>query len=195
MVQASFWVLNSWSLISAYHCEYLLLNLVAQLHSSMDNVPDALLSEITKRLTRTSDLNSFSLVSKRFYTVEAEQRDAIHVGCGLSPVTPVLSSLCSRFPNLRQMELNYYGWKPDHGIQLDNQGLHMLSSFCPSLVHLTLSHCLCIDDTSLGFLACFNKLMSLSLNTVPEISCWTSVCRCWLQAFNCFHPYWVQESN
>lgn len=136
----------------------------------MDNLSDALLSEITKRLTRTSDLNSLSLVSKRFYTVEAEQRDSIYLGRGFSPVTSALSSLCFRFSNLCKMEFHYYRWKPDHGIQLDNQGLHVLSSFCPSLVHLTLSHCLCIDDTGLSFLSCFNKLMSLRLNTVPEIS-------------------------
>ncbi|CAL5047879.1 unnamed protein product [Urochloa decumbens] len=160
-------------MISAYCSEYLLnleIDKLAQLRFSMDNLPDALLSEIAKRLTQTSDLNSLSLVSKRLYTVEAEQRDAIRIGCGLSPVTSALPLLCSRFPNLCKLEFNYYRWKPNHGMQLDSQGLHVLSSFCPSLVHLTLSYCLCIDDTGLGFVTCFNKLMSLRLNTVPEIS-------------------------
>ncbi|KAL6909794.1 hypothetical protein ACP4OV_001453 [Aristida adscensionis] len=55
----------------------------------MDNLPEALLAEIVKRLTSTSDLRSLSLVSKRLYTVDAEQRDAIRVGTGLCPVIHV----------------------------------------------------------------------------------------------------------
>lgn len=63
---------------------------------SMEDLPEV----SPKRLPTTSDLNSLSLVSKRLYTVEAELRDAIYVGCGVSPVTVALASLCSRFRNL-----------------------------------------------------------------------------------------------
>jgi hypothetical protein len=63
----------------------------------MEDLPDALLGEIIKRLTSTSDLNSFSLVSKKLYTVEAELRDAIRVGCGACPVTVALAAIGSRF--------------------------------------------------------------------------------------------------
>ncbi|KAJ1262994.1 hypothetical protein BS78_09G150200 [Paspalum vaginatum] len=62
--------------------------------SSIEDLPEALLGEIIKRLPTTSDLNSISLVSKQFY----------------------------------------------------------------------------IDDSGLCFLACFKKLMSLRLNTVPRMT-------------------------
>ncbi|KAL6602710.1 hypothetical protein ACP70R_043071 [Stipagrostis hirtigluma subsp. patula] len=136
----------------------------------MDNLPDALLAEIVKRLTSTSDLGSFSLVSKRFYTVDAEQRDAIRVGSGLRSVTLALESLCSRFPNLRKVEFNYSGWTASHGMQLDNNGLRVFSSCCPSLTDLTLSFCSYIDDSGLRFLACFKKLTTLRLNTLTAIT-------------------------
>ncbi|GJM99144.1 hypothetical protein PR202_ga16221 [Eleusine coracana subsp. coracana] len=136
----------------------------------MDDLPDALLSEIIKRLTRTSDLNSLSLVSKRLYNIEGELRDAVHLGCDLFPVTLAVTSLCSRFPNLSKVEFNYSGWKPEHGIQLDNQGLRVLSSCCHSLSDLTLSFCSFIDDSGLSLLACFKKLMSLRFNTLPKIT-------------------------
>jgi F-box and leucine-rich repeat protein 2/20 len=93
-------------------------------------------------------------------SIEAEVRDAICLGSGLCPVTLAVTSLCSRFPNLNKVEFNYSGWKPDHGMQLDNQGLHVLSSCC----------CLSIDDLGLGFLAGVKKLMSLRLNTLPAIT-------------------------
>ncbi|CAN6299627.1 unnamed protein product [Urochloa humidicola] len=136
----------------------------------MEDLPEALLGEVIKRLTSTSDLNSLSLVSKKLYTIEGQLRDAICVGCGFCPVTVALASIGSRFSNLCKVEFNYSGWKPDHGMQLDNQGLHVLSSCCPALTDLALSFCLSIDDLGLEFLACFKKLMSLRLNTVPGIS-------------------------
>ncbi|OEL16656.1 F-box/LRR-repeat protein 14 [Dichanthelium oligosanthes] len=136
----------------------------------MEDLPEALLGEIIKRLPTTSDLNSISLVSKRLYTVEAELRDAIYVGCGICPVTVALASLCSRFQNLCKVEFNYSGWTPNHGMQLDNQGLHVFSSCCPSLTDLTLSFCSYIDNSGLGFLACFKKLMTLRLKALPEIT-------------------------
>ncbi|KAL6602709.1 hypothetical protein ACP70R_043070 [Stipagrostis hirtigluma subsp. patula] len=115
---------------SFHHSEYL-LNLeiakLAQLHSSMDNLPEELLVEIIKRLTRTSDLSSFSLVSKRFYTVDGGHRDAIRVSSGLWSVTLALESLCSRFPNLCKVEFDYSGVMTSHGMQLDNHGLRHAS--------------------------------------------------------------------
>uniref|UniRef100_A0A0A9BBT0 Uncharacterized protein n=1 Tax=Arundo donax TaxID=35708 RepID=A0A0A9BBT0_ARUDO len=59
---------------------------------------------------------------------------------------------------------------PNHKMQLDNQGLHVFSSCCPLLADLTLSFCFFIDDSGLGFLACFKKLRSLRLNTLPGIT-------------------------
>jgi len=136
----------------------------------MDDIPESLLAEIVKRLTSPCDLKSLSLVSKRFYAVEGELRDAIFIGCGVSPVTVALVSLCSRFPNLCKVEFNYSGWTHNHGMQLNNHGLQVFSSCCPSLTDLTLSFCSYIDDSGLGFLACFKKLMSVRLNTLPAIT-------------------------
>ncbi|KAK3133033.1 hypothetical protein QOZ80_6AG0531160 [Eleusine coracana subsp. coracana] len=136
----------------------------------MEDLPVSLFGEIVKRLIKTSDLNSLSLVSKRIYTMEAELRDAIYVGYGVHPAKVPLASLCSRFPNLCKVEFNYSCWTPNHGMQLDNEGLRLFSSCCPLLTDLTLSSCSYVDDTGLGFLACFKKLMYLKLNALPAIT-------------------------
>lgn len=65
---------------------------------SLEDLPDALLAEIVKRIANTSDLKSISLVSKRLYTIEAEQRSSICVGSDLCPAIDALSALCSRIP-------------------------------------------------------------------------------------------------
>ena len=105
----------------------------------MEGLPEPLLAEIIKRITRTSDLNALSLVSKQLYNAEAEERVTIRVGCGLHPETKALSSLCFRFPNLWKVEINYSGWTSvqAQGKQLDNQGLSELSSHCSSLTDLS----------------------------------------------------------
>ncbi|KQJ86545.1 F-box/LRR-repeat protein 14 [Brachypodium distachyon] len=136
----------------------------------MEDLPEPLLAEIVKRIPRTSDLNSFSLVSKQLYTIEAAERGAIRVGCGLYPAREVLASLCSRFPNLFKVEINHSGWTPDHGNQLDNQGLFEVSHRCPLLTDLTLSFCSHINDSDLGCLAYCKKLVSLRLHSVPNIT-------------------------
>ncbi|KAL6591410.1 hypothetical protein ACP70R_049913 [Stipagrostis hirtigluma subsp. patula] len=136
----------------------------------MEDLSEPLLAAIIGRITRTADLNSLSLVSKQMYNVEAEERGSIHVGCGLHPATEALSSLCSRFPNLWKVEINYSGWTHNQGKQLDNQGLHVLSSHCPLLKDLTLSFCSYIDDSGLDYLSYCKKLMVLRLNFVRAIS-------------------------
>ena len=134
-----------------------LSDVLQQLYS-MEGLPEPLLAEIIKRITSTSDLNSLSLVSKQLYSVDAQHRDAIRVGCRLNPTTEALVSLFSRFPNLSKVEINYSGWTSSHGDQLNNQGLHVLSSHCPLLSDLTLSFCSYIDDTVLV--------------TYPTAKCW-----------------------
>ncbi|XP_047078321.1 F-box/LRR-repeat protein 14-like [Lolium rigidum] len=136
----------------------------------MEGLPEPLLGEIIKRITSTSDLNSLSLVSKQLYSIDAEHRDAIHVGCRLNPTTEALVSLFSRFPNLSKVEINYSGWMSSHGDQLNNQGLHVLSSHCPWLSDLTLSFCSYINDTGLGYVSHCKTLRSLRLNNAPEIT-------------------------
>ncbi|KAM3244717.1 hypothetical protein ACQJBY_056187 [Aegilops geniculata] len=136
----------------------------------MEDLPEPLLAEIIKRITKTSDLNSLSLVSKQLCTVEAEHRDAIRVGCGLNPSTEALVSLFSWFLNLAKVEINYSGWKPSNGDQLNNQGLRVLSSHCPLLSDLSLSFCSYIDDTGLGYLTECKKLRSLRLNHASAVT-------------------------
>jgi F-box/leucine-rich repeat protein 2/20 len=138
----------------------------------MEDLPEPLLAEIIKRVTRTTDLNSLSLVSKRLYTVDAEERGTIRVGCGLHPATESFSSLCSRFPNLWKVEINYSGWTSvqAQGKQLDNQGLSVLSSHCSSLTDLSLSFCSDIDDNGLGSLKLCTKLKALRLSFTPAIT-------------------------
>ena len=136
----------------------------------MEDLPEALLTEILKRITRTSDLNSLSLVSKQLYKIEGNQRGAIHVGSGLCTARKALTSLCARFPNLRKVEIDYSGWIPGHGKQLDNKGLSVFSSHCSSLIDLTLSFCSCIDDSGLACLAYCKTLVSLRLNSAPKIT-------------------------
>ncbi|KAM3296090.1 hypothetical protein ACQJBY_038437 [Aegilops geniculata] len=136
----------------------------------MEDLPEALVTEILKRITRTSDLNSLSLVSKQLYKIEGNQRGAIPVGSGLCTATEALTSLCARFTNLRKLEIDYSGRIPGHGKQLDNKGLSVFSSHCSSLTDLTLRFCSCIDDSGLGCLAHCKKLMSLRLNFAPKIT-------------------------
>uniref|UniRef100_A0ACD5YGC5 Uncharacterized protein n=1 Tax=Avena sativa TaxID=4498 RepID=A0ACD5YGC5_AVESA len=136
----------------------------------MEDLPEALVTEIVKKITRTSDLNSLSLVSKQLYKTEGNQRGAIRVGSGLCTATEALTSLCARFPNLRKVEIDYSGWKPGHGKQLDNKGLFVFTSHCSSLTDLTLSFCSYIDDFGLGCLAYCNTLVSLRLICTPKIT-------------------------
>ncbi|KAM0885781.1 hypothetical protein ACQ4PT_030114 [Festuca glaucescens] len=113
----------------------------------MEDLPEALLAEIVLRITRTSDLNSLSLVSKRLYIIDSSQRSAIRFGCDSFPAREALASLCSRFPNLSKVEIDYAGWTSGHGNQLDNKDLLVISSQCPSLTELTLSFCSDINDS------------------------------------------------
>ncbi|XP_048560368.1 F-box/LRR-repeat protein 14-like [Triticum urartu] len=136
----------------------------------MEDLPKALVKEILNRITTTSDLNSLSLVSKQLYKIEGNQRGAIRVGFGLPTATNALTSFCACFPNLRKVEIDYSGWIPGHGKQLDNKGLSVLSSHCSLLVDLTLSFCSCIDDSGLGCLANCKKLVSFRLNSTPQIT-------------------------
>ncbi|ONK76695.1 uncharacterized protein A4U43_C03F31160 [Asparagus officinalis] len=136
----------------------------------MENLPDSLITEILKRIDKTSDRNALSTVSRRLCSVEAEQRDFLRVGCGLHPATDALTSLCLRFQNLTRVEIVYSGWMSNMGKQLNNQGLIVLSSHCPKLVDLTLSFCSFIGDIGLGHLALCEGLASLKLNFLPGIS-------------------------
>ncbi|CAN6239154.1 unnamed protein product [Urochloa humidicola] len=136
----------------------------------MEGLSEPLLGEIIKRITRTSDLSSLSLVSKQLYSADAEERGTIRLGCSLHPATEALSSLCFRFPNLCKVEINYSGWTSKQGKQLDNQGILVLSSQCPLLTDLTLCFCSYINDTGIGYLAYCKKLMALRLNFAPAIS-------------------------
>uniref|UniRef100_M8BAV3 F-box domain-containing protein n=1 Tax=Aegilops tauschii TaxID=37682 RepID=M8BAV3_AEGTA len=61
----------------------------------MEDLPEALVTEILKRITSTSDLNYLSLVSKQLYKIEGNQRGAIRVGSGLCTATEALTSLCA----------------------------------------------------------------------------------------------------
>uniref|UniRef100_A0ACD5YIK8 Uncharacterized protein n=2 Tax=Avena sativa TaxID=4498 RepID=A0ACD5YIK8_AVESA len=136
----------------------------------MEDLPEALLAEIVKRVTKRSDLNSLSLVSKRLFSIEAEQKESIRVGCGLCLTTEDLVTLFSRFPNLWKVEIDYSGWTPSHADQLDNHDLFMILSCCPSLTDLTLNLCSQIDDTGLGYLRHCERLISLRLNSATEIT-------------------------
>jgi F-box/leucine-rich repeat protein 2/20 len=136
----------------------------------MEDLPEALMTEIVKKITRTSDLNSLSLVSKQLYKTEGNQRGAIRVGSGLCTAAEALTSLCARFPNLRTVKIDYSGWIPGHGNQLDNKGLFVFSSHCSLLLDLTLSFCSYIDDSGLGCLGYCKTLVSLRLISAPQIT-------------------------
>jgi len=70
-------------------------------------------------------------------TLSRQRKGPLRVGCGLQPATEALLSLCSRFPNLQRVEINYSCWTSSQGEQLDNQGLLVLSSCCLPLTDLT----------------------------------------------------------
>ncbi|EAY93765.1 hypothetical protein OsI_15550 [Oryza sativa Indica Group] len=81
-----------------------------------------------------------------------------------------LPALFSQFPNLHKVEINYSGWAPGNGSQIDNQGLRVLSFSLPLLNDLTLSFCSEINDSGLACLTNCKMLMSLKLNSTPEIT-------------------------
>ncbi|KAJ3695528.1 hypothetical protein LUZ60_000905 [Juncus effusus] len=120
---------------------------------------------IIKRLTKSSARNSLSLVSKELYKIEANQRRSIRVNCELIPVTEALTSLCLRFPNLAKVEIACNDYDRDSYLvkQLNDQGLFILSTNCPSLTNLTLKFCSCITDLGLSHLALCKKLVDLSI--------------------------------
>ncbi|KNA15777.1 hypothetical protein SOVF_095140 [Spinacia oleracea] len=136
----------------------------------MDVLPDALIYDVLRRLTRTEDRNSVSLSCKRLHELENEQRLFLRVGCGLNPANEALNILCNRFSNLMKVEIVYSGWMSKFGKQLDDQGLLALSNSCPSLLDLTLSHCTFITDAGIGYLGSCSKLSSLKLNFTPRIT-------------------------
>ncbi|KAF7081080.1 hypothetical protein CFC21_085054 [Triticum aestivum] len=136
----------------------------------MEDLPEPLLADIIERITVSSDLNSLCLVSKRLYAVEAEHRRALRVGCGVDPTTEALTSLFSRFSNLWKVEINYSGWTPSHGDQVNSQSILVLSHHCPLLSDLTLSFCAHIDDDGLSYLPYCKKLRSLRPSFAPAVT-------------------------
>ncbi|MCO5586223.1 hypothetical protein L7F22_040162 [Adiantum nelumboides] len=136
----------------------------------MDDLPDHLLWLIFSRLCLPSDLNSISLVSKRFYELERKCRLSLKVKCGLHPVDFALTSLCSRFLNLCKIEVDYAGWMAKYGKQLDDIGLKIIASLCPGLQEFGLRFCTFITDVGLGYLASCKGLQSIKLNFVPSIT-------------------------
>lgn len=136
----------------------------------MDGLPEQLLWEITDRIKKTTDRNSISLSCKRFHNLDNEQRQSLRVGCGLDPANEALTSLCTRFPNLTKVEIIYSGWMSKLGKQLDDQGLSVLSTYCPSLTDLTLSYCTFITDVGLCYLSSCSRLSALKLNFTPRIT-------------------------
>ncbi|XP_010472904.1 PREDICTED: F-box/LRR-repeat protein 14-like [Camelina sativa] len=136
----------------------------------MDELPDHLVWDILSKLHTTSDRNSVSLSCRRFYSLDNDQRYSLRVGCGLVPATDALLSLSRRFPNLSKVEIIYSGWMSKLGKQLDDQGLLVLTTNCPSLTDLTLSYCTFITDVGIRHLSSCPELSSLVLNFAPRIT-------------------------
>ncbi|KAK9923018.1 hypothetical protein M0R45_031453 [Rubus argutus] len=136
----------------------------------MDCLPEQLVWEILSRIKKTTDRNSVSLTCKRLHGLDNEQRQSLRVGCGLDPANEALTSLCSRFLNLTKVEIAYSGWMSKLGKQLDDQGLLILSNYCPSMIDLSLSYCTFITDVGLRYLSSCSKLSALKLNFTPRIT-------------------------
>ncbi|XP_010244862.1 PREDICTED: F-box/LRR-repeat protein 14-like [Nelumbo nucifera] len=136
----------------------------------MEDLPDHLVWEILDRLKETVDRNSTSLACKRLHKFEREQREVLKVGLGLHPVNEALTSLCNRFTNLKKVEINYNDYWSELGKQMDDQGLLILSQYCPSLVDLTLSHCNSITDAGVRHLASCRKLVAFRLDYTSRIT-------------------------
>ncbi|XP_022153907.1 F-box/LRR-repeat protein 14 isoform X1 [Momordica charantia] len=137
---------------------------------TMDALPEVLIWEILNRVKKTVDRNSLSLSCKRLHDLDKENRQFLRVGCGLDPADEALTSLCLRFPNLSRIEITYSGWMSKLGKQLDDHGLFILSSHCPSLTDLTLSYCTFITDVGLRHLTSCSNLSALKLNFTPRIT-------------------------
>ncbi|KAM0913012.1 hypothetical protein ACQ4PT_012393 [Festuca glaucescens] len=134
----------------------------------MEDLPEALLAEIVLRITRTSDLNSLSLVSKRLYIIDSSQRSAIRFGCDSFPAREALASLCSRFPNLSKVEIDYAGFEVGLLKTETEVGLRFLLGKCKSLERLCLEYVHGLNDNDIIVLSesCLN-LKSISLWLTP----------------------------
>ncbi|KAI4331478.1 hypothetical protein MLD38_029667 [Melastoma candidum] len=86
----------------------------------MEDLPDQLIWEILRHIWSTVDQNAASLVCKRLYRTDNEQRCSLWFGCG-DPANEALSTLCARFPNLAKIKITYAGWMSKLGKQLDDQ--------------------------------------------------------------------------
>lgn len=136
----------------------------------MDELPDHLVWLIFSRLQVASDFNAISLVSRRFYQLERKHRHAIKVRCALHPGILDLSSLCTRFPHLSKIEIDYAGWMDKYGKQLDDNGLKIIATLCPNLRELGLRFCTSVTDVGLGTLASCKELRACKLNFAPRIT-------------------------
>ncbi|KAL9670123.1 hypothetical protein QQ045_007674 [Rhodiola kirilowii] len=136
----------------------------------MDGLPDQIIFDIFTRLQSNSEKNALSLSCKRFLKLRNEETTFLKIGCGLKPVNQALTSLCHRFQNLEALEISYSGWMSNLGKQMDDEGLLILSSNCPSLQKLTLSYCTFITDAGLTNLASCSKLSDFKLNFAPRIT-------------------------
>ncbi|KAK1435663.1 hypothetical protein QVD17_01429 [Tagetes erecta] len=133
----------------------------------MNNLPDHIVCEIFSRIEDNVDRKSVSLTSKRFHSLDNQQRTYLHVKCDFNP-NETLSSLCQRFPNLNKVEITFsLGRSRKH---VNDQGLSILSNACTFLTDLTLSHCAAVTDTGLSSLAACSKLSSLKLNSIISIT-------------------------
>ncbi|KAM0871301.1 hypothetical protein ACQ4PT_039481 [Festuca glaucescens] len=147
----------------------------------MEDLPEALSAEIVARITRTSDLNSLSLVSKWLYTNEAYQRSTLCVGCGLCPAREALTSLCSRFPNLWKVEIDYSGWTSDckklvsfrliSAPEITSSGLLTVAVGCKKLSTLHIINCDKLESKEwLEYLGWNGSLEELVLKKCNEIN-------------------------
>ena len=137
----------------------------------MDDLPDHLLCHLLSLLRdSSSDLNAIALANRRLYDLERRQRLSIRVKCGLNPVDPALTSLCTRFPLLQKIEIDYGGWMAKLGKQLDDNGLKIIANLCPNLRDLELRFCTYITDVGLSYLASCKGLEALKLNFAPGIT-------------------------
>ncbi|GJN22489.1 hypothetical protein PR202_gb10054 [Eleusine coracana subsp. coracana] len=125
---------------------------------SMEDLPEPLIAEIIKRTTRTSDLNSLSLVSKRLYKVEADERGARDPSYNARyPYKYDIS--CENMKDLRLAKI----------VTDQEIGLRFLLGKCKALEKLCLDYVVGLDESEMIalFQNCSN-LRSISLRFMPQ---------------------------
>ncbi|KAG9152680.1 hypothetical protein Leryth_020886 [Lithospermum erythrorhizon] len=110
------------------------------------NIPDECLSIIFQTLS-SGDRKRCSLVSRRWYTVEGQNRHRVALNSA-AEITPFIPSLFTRFDSITKLSLQC----DRKSASIDDNSLGIISLRCVNLTRLKLRGCRDVSDVGMGVL-------------------------------------------